>query len=63
MSFQLSKKQEAEGCENELLAAMYHSLVHSPAVGTLLGLEHSFARSMSSVVAKREDELRKISER
>lgn len=60
---QLSKKQEAEGCENELLAAMYHSLVHSPTVATLLGLEHSFAGTMSSLVAQREYALHEISER
>lgn len=60
---QLSKKQEAEGCENELLATMYHSLVHSPTVVPLLGLEHSFASAMSSLVAKREHALREISER
>ncbi|KAK8403958.1 hypothetical protein O3P69_000187 [Scylla paramamosain] len=59
----LSKKQEAEGCENELLATMYHSLVHSPTVVPLLGLEHSFASTMSSLVAQREHALREISER
>nr|XP_053656211.1 protein C12orf4 homolog isoform X1 [Cherax quadricarinatus] len=60
---QVSKRQEDKGCENEMLASMYHSLVHSPAAVNLLSLEHSFAGAMSSLVAQREYALKEISER
>ncbi|KAG7162670.1 protein C12orf4 homolog isoform X2 [Homarus americanus] len=60
---QLSKRQEDEGCENEMLATMYHSLVHSPMVVNLLSLEHSFAGAMSSLVSQREYAMKEISER
>ncbi|XP_045599259.1 FERRY endosomal RAB5 effector complex subunit 3 [Procambarus clarkii] len=60
---QVSKRLEDEGCENEMLASMYHSLVHSPAVVNLLSLEHSYAGAMSSLVAQREFALKEISER
>ncbi|XP_064111894.1 protein C12orf4 homolog [Macrobrachium nipponense] len=51
---QVSKQQEDEGCENEMFATMYHSLVHSPTAVNLLGIEHSYAGAMSSLVAQRE---------
>lgn len=60
---QVNKRQEDEGCENEMLATMYHSLVHSPAAANLIGLEHSFSNAMSSLVSQREHALKEISER
>lgn len=59
----MSKRQEDEGCENEMLATMYHSLVHSPTVSNLLGLEHTYAGAVSSLVVQREQAMKEINER
>lgn len=57
------KKGGDEGCESEAVGSMYHSLVHSPAAANLLGLEHTFAAAVSSLVAQREQALHDIHER
>ncbi|KAK3882668.1 hypothetical protein Pcinc_012964 [Petrolisthes cinctipes] len=57
------KKGADEGCESEAVGSMYHSLVHSPAAANLLGLEHTFAAAISSLVAQREQALHDIHER
>ncbi|XP_076060908.1 FERRY endosomal RAB5 effector complex subunit 3 isoform X2 [Oratosquilla oratoria] len=54
---------ENENRERDIFAAMYHSVVHSPAATNLLSLEHSYANAVSSIVAKKEEEVKALAER
>lgn len=54
----------AETISNEeVFSDMYHTLVHSPVLYTLLSLEHSYAVQMEGLVQKRDDDLAKLQSR
>lgn len=50
-----------ENITNEqVFSDMYHSLVHSPALDTLLSVEHSYAVQMEALVKERDSDLTKL---
>lgn len=51
---------EIERSDDLNFAAAYHSLIHSPALGTLLKLEHTYAMDMQQDTEKKGVALKKL---
>lgn len=49
--------------DEELFAAAYHRLVHSPSLETILQAEHEFGRAVTDVVQQRDKEFEKLTEK
>lgn len=58
--FFFKDKQDSKPKEKEDLASIYHSLVHSPSVHSLLSLEQTYAEAVSSLVAQKEATLEEL---
>ena len=41
-------------------ANVYHTLIHSPALETLLNLEHTYALSMENIIRQRDKDLKHL---
>ena len=52
--------EEVEGSDELSFAVAYHSLIHSPALGTLLKLEHTYAMAMQQENEKKEMAMKKL---
>lgn len=48
--------------DEEVFAAAYHKLVHSPALETILQVENSYAKTVSSTLQNREEDIKKLTE-
>ncbi|GAB6031175.1 hypothetical protein CHUAL_014210 [Chamberlinius hualienensis] len=44
----------------EVFSEMYHALAHSPALDTLLSLEHSYAVQIANLVSRRDEQMNKL---
>lgn len=49
-----------EPAENVSFPEMYHKLIHSPALETLLNLEHSYALAVGDLVQERDKALNNL---
>lgn len=49
--------------DEELFAAAYHRLVHSPSLETILQAEHEFGRAVTDVVQQRDSEFAKLTKK
>ncbi|XP_053619712.1 protein C12orf4 homolog isoform X2 [Plodia interpunctella] len=49
--------------DEEVFAAAYHKLVHSPALETILQVENSYAKTVSSMLKNMDEDVQKITER
>ncbi|XP_013196140.1 protein C12orf4 homolog [Amyelois transitella] len=49
--------------DEEVFAAAYHKLVHSPALETILQVENSYAKTVSSMLKNRDEDVQKMTER
>lgn len=49
--------------DEELFAAAYHRLVHSPSLETILQAEHEFGRAVTDVVQQRDAEFEKLTQK
>lgn len=47
----------------QLFSEVYHSLIHSPALETLLNLEHTYALTIEDLIHQRDEDLRHLDER
>ena len=53
-----------EPLTNELVfSEVYHALIHSPALETLLNLEHTYAMDVSTVIERRDEDLKHLEDR
>ena len=50
-------------CNEAVFSEVYHSLIHSPALETLLNLEHKYSIDMGDVIEKRDREISLMEER
>ncbi|KPJ02967.1 Uncharacterized protein C12orf4-like [Papilio xuthus] len=49
--------------DEEVFAAAYHKLVHSPALDTILQVENSYAKTVSNMMQSRDEDINKLTER
>lgn len=49
--------------DEEVFAAAYHKLVHSPAVETILQVENSYANTVAETLQSRDEDIRKLTQR
>lgn len=49
--------------DEEVFAAAYHKLVHSPALETILQVENSYAKTISNTLENRDDDIKKLTEK
>ncbi|XP_013147958.1 PREDICTED: protein C12orf4 homolog [Papilio polytes] len=49
--------------DEEVFAAAYHKLVHSPALDTILQVENSYAKTVSDMMNSRDEDINKLTER
>lgn len=49
--------------DEEVFAAAYHKLVHSPAVETILQVENSYAGAVASAQKNRDEDIYKLTKR
>ncbi|CAB3222900.1 unnamed protein product [Arctia plantaginis] len=49
--------------DEEVFAAAYHKLVHSPALETILQVENSYAKTILNTLENREDDIKKLTEK
>ena len=61
---EVSEFARPEGLSNEsVFSEVYHALIHSPALETLLNLEHTYAISVEDVVSQRDRDMAHLGER
>ncbi|KAK3090690.1 hypothetical protein FSP39_013761 [Pinctada imbricata] len=58
---QYAKVEEAS--EETLFSEVYHNLIHSPALDTLLNLEHTYALTIEDLIDQRDKDLHHLEER
>ncbi|XP_067141961.1 FERRY endosomal RAB5 effector complex subunit 3 isoform X2 [Centruroides vittatus] len=58
---QYAKQEELS--EDAIFASMYHSLIHSPALETMLNLEHSYSLQIGELIQERDTALLKLQKR
>jgi hypothetical protein len=56
-----AKPQEEDPSES--FAKVYHTLIHSPALETLLNLEHTYALSMENITRQRDMDLKHLEDK
>lgn len=49
--------------DEEVFAAAYHKLVHSPALETILQVENSYAQTVMNMLKNRDEDIQKLTER
>ncbi|CAG4970583.1 unnamed protein product [Colias eurytheme] len=49
--------------DEEVFAAAYHKLVHSPALETILQVESSYAKTVMNMIQNRDEDVKKLTER
>ncbi|XP_038219487.1 protein C12orf4 homolog [Zerene cesonia] len=49
--------------DEEVFAAAYHKLVHSPALETILQVESSYAKTVMNMIQNRDEDIKKLTER
>ncbi|XP_032523488.2 protein C12orf4 homolog [Danaus plexippus] len=49
--------------DEEVFAAAYHKLVHSPALETILQVESAYAKTVMDMIQNRDDDIRKLTKR
>lgn len=47
----------------DVFSAVYHKLVHSPALETILEQEHSYAIAVAEIIAERDKQVAQLTER
>ena len=47
----------------QVFSEVYHSLIHSSTLQTLLNLEHTYAFAVANMIKRRDDDLEEIKER
>lgn len=61
---EILKYSEPEPISNEVVfSEVYHTLIHSPALETLLNLEHTYALSVCDVIDQRDRDLAHLEKR
>ncbi|XP_023241958.1 protein C12orf4 homolog [Centruroides sculpturatus] len=58
---QYAKPEELS--KDAIFASMYHSLIHSPALETMLNLEHSYSLQIGELIQERDTALSKLQKR
>lgn len=49
--------------EQQVFSEVYHSLIHSPALDTLLNLEHTYALTIEDLIQQRDKDLEYLDDR
>ena len=52
-----------ETSKEQIFSEVYHSLIHSPALETLLNLEHTYALTVDDLIQQRDKDLSHLDER
>ena len=58
---QYAKVEEVS--DETLFSEVYHNLIHSPALDTLLNLEHTYALTIEDLIDQRDKDLQHLEER
>ena len=60
LSEDIKKRQSKSFTVDSAWSDVYHALIHSPALDSLLQLEHKYAVAMKDMVRKRDEDLKEL---